>query len=142
MTDVSVVVVTYNGLPWVEQALASVVGHETIVVDNGSSDDTVSFVRERFPEVELVEEENLGLAHGWNTGVARTSGRYVLLLNADAWLDPGALDALVEFADAGQAMYLLHHRPGFTAPPAAGGTIHRSALRPNGHGPTTKLTVC
>jgi GT2 family glycosyltransferase len=100
MTDVSVVVVTYNGLPWLEQALTSVRGHETIVVDHGSSDDTVSFVRERFPEVEVVEEENRGLAYGWNTGIARTSGRYVLLLNADAWLDEGAVEQLTAFADA------------------------------------------
>jgi N-acetylglucosaminyl-diphospho-decaprenol L-rhamnosyltransferase len=100
MTDVSVVVVTYNGLPWVEQALASVGGHETIVVDHGSSDDTVSFVREQFPEVEVVEQENRGLACGWNTGIERTSGRYVLLLNADAWLDDGAVDQLAAFADA------------------------------------------
>src|SRR5260370_3848407 len=100
MTDVSVVVVTYNGLPWLEQALTSVRGHETIVVDHGSSDDTVSFVRERFPEVEVVEEENRGLAYGWNTGIARTSGRYVLLLNAGAWLDEGAVEQLTAFADA------------------------------------------
>ena len=75
-------------------------GFETVVVDHGSSDGTVPFVRERHPEVELVEEENRGLAFGWNTGVERTSGRYVLLLNSDAWLDEGALDALVTFADS------------------------------------------
>ena len=100
MSDVSVVVVTYNGLPWVEQALESVRGHETVVVDHGSTDGTVAFVRERFPEVEVVEQENRGLAYGWNAGIARTAGRYVLLLNSDAWLDDGALDALVAFADA------------------------------------------
>ena len=70
------------------------------MVDHGSSDGTVSFVRERFPEVEVVEQENRGLAYGWNTGIARTSGRYVLLLNSDAWLDDGALDQLASFADA------------------------------------------
>ena len=100
MSDVSVVVVTYNGLPWVEQALASVGGHETIVVDHGSIDGTVQLVRDRYPDVQLVEEENRGLAFGWNTGVEHTSGRYVLLLNSDAWLDEGSLDALVAFADA------------------------------------------
>ena len=100
MSDVSVVVVTYNGLPWVEQALASVQGVETVLVDNGSSDGTVDVVRARFPEVVVVEQENRGLAAGWNAGVAQTSGRYVLLLNSDAWLDAGALDALVAFADA------------------------------------------
>jgi N-acetylglucosaminyl-diphospho-decaprenol L-rhamnosyltransferase len=100
VSDVSVVVVTYNGLPWLERALDSVRGHQAIVVDHGSSDGTVQLVRDRYPDVQLVEEENRGLAFGWNTGVAHTSGRYVLLLNSDAWLDDGALDALVAFADA------------------------------------------
>jgi N-acetylglucosaminyl-diphospho-decaprenol L-rhamnosyltransferase len=93
-------VVTYNALPWVEQCLESVRGVETVVVDHGSSDDTVAFVRERFPGVVVVEQENKGLAAGWNAGIARTRGRYVLLLNADAWLDEGALDDLVRYADA------------------------------------------
>jgi GT2 family glycosyltransferase len=100
MSEVSVVVVAYNAMPWLEQCLESVRGVETVVVDHGSTDGTLELVRERFPEVALVEEENRGLAFGWNTGIARTDGRYVLLLNADAWLDPGALDALVAFADA------------------------------------------
>ena len=100
MSDVSVVVVTHNGLPWIEQALASVRGVETVLVDNGSADGTAAFVHERFPDVVVLEQENRGLAAGWNSGIARTSGRYVLLLNSDAWLDEGALDALVAFADA------------------------------------------
>ena len=99
-TDASVVVVTYNALPWLEHCLESVRGVETVVVDHGSSDGTVDFVRERFPQVEVVEEENRGLAFGWNAGIARTRGRYVLLLNADAWLDQGALETLVAYADA------------------------------------------
>jgi hypothetical protein len=100
MSDVSVVVVTFNARPWIEQSLESVRGRETVVVDHGSSDGTVAYVRERFPEVDLLEEENRGLAYGWNAGMARTSGRYVLLLNADAWMHGGAVDALVAFADA------------------------------------------
>jgi GT2 family glycosyltransferase len=100
MMDVAVVVVTYDALPWLEQCLESVRGVETVVVDHGSSDGTVAFVRERFPEVVVVEQENKGLAAGWNAGIARTHGRYVLLLNSDAWLDDGALDALVAYADA------------------------------------------
>jgi N-acetylglucosaminyl-diphospho-decaprenol L-rhamnosyltransferase len=100
MSDVSVVVVAYNAMPWLEQCLESVRGVETVVVDHGSTDGTLELVRERFPEAALVEEENRGLAFGWNTGIERTAGRYVLLLNADAWLDPGSLDALVAFADA------------------------------------------
>jgi N-acetylglucosaminyl-diphospho-decaprenol L-rhamnosyltransferase len=100
VSDVAVVVVTYNGLPWLEQCLESVRRRETVVVDNGSRDGTVAFVRERFPDVVVVEQENRGLAAGWNVGVAHTTGRYVLLLNSDAWLHEGALDALVRCADA------------------------------------------
>ena len=100
MTDVGVVVVTYDALPWLEQCLQSVRGVATVVVDHGSTDGTVELVRSRFPAVELVEEENRGLAFGWNTGIGRTTGRYVLLLNSDAWLDEDALERLVGFADA------------------------------------------
>ena len=99
MTDVAVVVVTYNALPWLEQCLESVRDVPTVVVDNGSSDGTVAVVRARCPSVELGEQETLGLASGWNAGIARTDSRYVLLLNSDAWLDAGSLDALVAFAD-------------------------------------------
>ena len=100
MSDVSIVVVTYNALPWLEQALESVRGYETVVVDHESTDGTVELVRDRFPDVRLVRQENRGLAYGWNTGVRETSGRYVLLLNSDAWMDDGAVDALAAFADA------------------------------------------
>ena len=45
-------------------------GVETVVVDNGSTDGTVDVVRERFPDVRVVEQENVGLAAGWNAGMA------------------------------------------------------------------------
>jgi GT2 family glycosyltransferase len=100
VSDVSVVVVTYNALPWVERALESVRGHETVVVDHESTDGTVELVTTQFPTVKLMREENRGLAYGWNTGIRETTGRYLLLLNSDAWLDAGAVDALASFADA------------------------------------------
>jgi N-acetylglucosaminyl-diphospho-decaprenol L-rhamnosyltransferase len=93
---VSVVVVTYNALPWIEQCLASVPGQELIVVDNGSSDGTPAFVRERFPRALVIEQENRGLAAGWNRGLAVASGDYHLLLNADAWVVGDGLRRLVE----------------------------------------------
>jgi N-acetylglucosaminyl-diphospho-decaprenol L-rhamnosyltransferase len=93
------VVVTYDALPWVEPCLDSLRGVETVVVDNGSRDGTVAFVRDRYPDVRLIEAENRGLGAGWNIGLRSTESRYALLLNADAWLVPGALDRLVAFAD-------------------------------------------
>ncbi|MCS7006821.1 MAG: glycosyltransferase family 2 protein [Thermoleophilia bacterium] len=98
--DVAVVVVTYDALPWIEPCLESVSGVPTVVVDHGSRDGTVALVRERFPDVQVVEQRNLGLAAGWNRGISETESRYVLLLNADAWLVGDALERLVAFADA------------------------------------------
>ena len=100
MADVSVVVVTYNALPWVEQALESVRGNETIVVDHGSTDGTLELVRERFPEARVVEEENKGLGGGSNAGMRLASGDWFLLLNSDAWAKEGALEQLLAFGEA------------------------------------------
>jgi GT2 family glycosyltransferase len=100
MADVAVVVVTYDALPWLEQCLESVRGLPTVVVDHGSTDGTVALVRARFPEVRLLEQENLGLASGWNRGIDATESRWVLILNADAWLVGDALDRLVAIGEA------------------------------------------
>src|SRR5437764_12881982 len=97
--DVAVVVVTYDALPWLEPCLASVEEYETVVVDHGSTDATLDLVRERFPRVRVLERENRGLAAGWNAGIAATSSRYVLLLNADAWALQDAVERVVSFAD-------------------------------------------
>jgi N-acetylglucosaminyl-diphospho-decaprenol L-rhamnosyltransferase len=97
--DVSVVVVTWNALPWLEQCLESVRGREIVVVDNGSTDGTVEFVRERFPEVRLIEQENKGMGGGNNAGMRAADGRYFFLLNSDAWVVDDALERLIEFAD-------------------------------------------
>jgi len=97
--DVTAIVVTHNAVPWLERCLDSVRGAEAVVVDNESSDGTVELVRQRFPDVRLVEQENLGLAAGWNAGMAIATGRYFLILNADAWLTEGSLQRLVAFAD-------------------------------------------
>jgi N-acetylglucosaminyl-diphospho-decaprenol L-rhamnosyltransferase len=98
--DVAAVVVTYDALPWLERCLDSLREVDTVVVDNGSRDGTVAFVRERYPAVRVVEAENRGLGAGWNIGLRETSSRYALLLNADAWLLEDALERLVSFADA------------------------------------------
>ena len=98
--DVSVVVVTWNARPYIERCLASVEGHETIVVDNGSTDGTAAFVRERFPSVRVIEQENRGMGGGNNTGMRAAGGRYAFLLNSDARVEGDGLRQLVAFADA------------------------------------------
>jgi GT2 family glycosyltransferase len=90
------VVVTYNALPWLERCLASLDGLETVIVDNGSTDGTLEAIR-RFP-VQLLQQENRGLAAGWNAGIAATTAPYVLVMNSDAWLVGDAAARLVAFA--------------------------------------------
>lgn len=101
MDDVVAVVATYNAMPWIEQCLASLEGTRTVVVDNGSGDDTVAFVRDRFPGVRLVEQENVGLAAAWKRGLEESPpSRWALIVNADAWLVGDALERLVAVGDA------------------------------------------
>jgi GT2 family glycosyltransferase len=125
--DVAAVVVTYDALPWIERCLESVAGTPTVVIDNGSTDGTVALVRERFPEARLVEAENRGLGAGWNVGIRATASRYVLILNADAWLLGDALERLVGFADS---------RPRLADPLSARRAQGRDRRRaPGGEGP-------
>jgi len=100
MADVSIVVVTYNALPWIERCLESVRDHETIIVDHGSTDGTLELVRRRFPQARLIEEGNTGLGAGSNTGMRVASGSYFLLLNSDAWAVGDAVEQLAAFAEA------------------------------------------
>jgi len=101
MVDAAVVITTHNALPWIEQSIESVAGTETVVVDNDSGDDTVAFVRERYPEVRVVEQANRGLAAGWKKGLEQIPpSRWVLILNADAWMAKGALERMVAIGDA------------------------------------------
>jgi GT2 family glycosyltransferase len=98
----SVIIVNYNGRHLLEECLTSVLAQaypsfEIVLVDNGSSDGSAPFVRERFPDVRLVEAgENLGFAGGNNLGVERSTGEYVVLLNNDTIVAPGWLSALVD----------------------------------------------
>lgn len=82
------------------QTVRSETPAETVVVDNGSSDGTPRMVREEFPEARLiVDPENPGYGGAANRAVAATSAPYVLLLNGDTRLTPGALAALAGHLD-------------------------------------------
>jgi len=98
--SVSVVIPTWNGRAMLDLALVSLERQslaplEVIVVDNGSTDGTVEWLRERRPRVEVVAlEENAGFAAGVNRGLERARGEYVALVNNDVELDPDFLREL------------------------------------------------
>ena len=111
MTDLSIVLLTWNGRELALACLASLeralrgpdaaLAVETLVVDNGSRDGTVAAVRERFPWAEVIAlPRNLGFAAGNNAGLARAGGRHVVLLNNDTEVLPGCFEACVAFLDA------------------------------------------
>lgn len=98
MTGMAVVVVNFNTRELLRNCLASVLLEEpaeVVVVDNGSADDSRALVRNGFPGVLLISEpRNPGFGAAANRGVAACGAPYVLLLNADTRLEPGALRAL------------------------------------------------
>jgi GT2 family glycosyltransferase len=74
---------------------------EVFVVDNASQDNSVALIREQFPWVQLVEnQQNIGFAPANNQAYQRSTGRYVLLLNSDTRVHTNAMTALLDFMEA------------------------------------------
>lgn len=105
MSRVAVVIPNWNGAAWLPETLSALRDQtyrdfDVVMVDNGSSDESVDLVRTGYPEVSCVLlEENVGFAAGVNAGIRATDSEYVVLLNNDAVPEPGWLAALVENLD-------------------------------------------
>ncbi len=104
--DLSVVIVNWNTRDLLAQCLSSIYIYppvdefEVLVVDNLSSDGSVQMVRERFPQVRLIQNtENVGFARANNQAILESTGRYVLLLNPDTEILPDALLTLLDFIE-------------------------------------------
>ncbi len=107
MPLVSIVILNWNTRDLLLQCLEEVfatkgsIDCEVIVADNASTDDSVSTVQARFPQVRIIQnKENAGFARGNNIGVAGCTGKYALILNTDSFLQPGALAELVRAAES------------------------------------------
>jgi N-acetylglucosaminyl-diphospho-decaprenol L-rhamnosyltransferase len=104
--DLSIVIVNWNVKELLERCLTALTACrapacEIIVVDNSSSDGSPEMVRKQFAHVRLIASDaNLGFAGANNLGVATSTGRYLLLLNPDTEVGPGALEAMVTYMDA------------------------------------------
>jgi GT2 family glycosyltransferase len=103
---VTVVIPNWNGKRFLKLCLGSLrdqsfTDFETLLVDNGSTDDSRSFVEEHFPEVQVIPlGENRGIAAAFNAGIKASKTKYVVLLNNDTEQDQDWLGALVRAADS------------------------------------------
>lgn len=99
---VSIVIINWNGIRDLKDCLPSLrkVKYpkiEIILVDHGSKDGSIEYVKKNFPKVKLIEaKKNLGFALGNNVGYEKTKGEYVLILNNDTVVENDFLDYLVE----------------------------------------------
>ncbi|ABX07725.1 glycosyl transferase family 2 (plasmid) [Herpetosiphon aurantiacus DSM 785] len=100
--DVSIIIVSYNSQDDLVECLDSVIQacpdqtrYEILVVDNDSQDASRLVVQQQYPMVRLLENSNTGYAGGNNYGAAMARGEYLLFLNPDTVVMPGAIDALV-----------------------------------------------
>ena len=103
MSDVAIVILNLNGRRWLDDCLASLskltIPAEVVIADNGSTDGSVDYVRERFPAVRLLDlGTNLGFAAGYNRALAGVDHPWCVLLNNDATLEPTWLENLLAVA--------------------------------------------
>jgi len=105
--DISVVIVNYNTAHLLGELFATLeasrgaLKRQVIVVDNASRDGSVDILRTKFSNVELIENPtNVGFGRANNQALPWIRGRYVLLLNTDAFMAPDTLHTTVDFMNA------------------------------------------
>ncbi|MEZ4767601.1 MAG: glycosyltransferase family 2 protein [Caldilineales bacterium] len=123
----SVVIVNWNVCDLLRRCLASIAGSddliltgaarggvarrwsaEVIVVDNASGDGSLAMLASEFPSVQVIaNKENAGFTRANNQGLAASRGRYILFLNPDTELAPGALSLMLQYAEAHPAAGIL-----------------------------------
>lgn len=116
---ISVVTRTHNSAEYVGRSLESIQAqtidddrYEHVVIDDGSTDDTVETVREHPADVRLIETEHTGAMETLNAGVGATRGRYLIVLDADDTFEPSALERLyetIETTDDADFVYSDYH---------------------------------
>src|SRR5690349_5225770 len=134
----SIIVVSWNGMRHLPACLAALEpqlppGAELVLVDNGSSDGMAAWARQTYPHARVIAlPENLGFAGGVNAGLRAARGELLMLLNDDAFAEPGFVAALLAALEhdpglgAAGAVLLFDHRPDLVA--SAGIRVRRDGL--------------
>jgi GT2 family glycosyltransferase len=140
VNKVAVVILNWNGMKMLEQFLPSVIAHSSnatiYVIDNASTDQSVKLVKEHFPSVHIiVNEENNGYSSGYNAGLKHIDAAYYVLLNSDVEVKPNWLEPIIKMMDedrsiaACQPKILSYHdKSMFEYAGAAGGFIDKDGF--------------
>lgn len=108
MSKLAVVILNWNGRKFLEQFLPILLKTlpdyaEAVVCDNASTDDSVVFMQEHFPQVRLLQNErNEGFARGYNLALERVEAQYYCLLNSDIEVTEGWIEPVIEQMDANE----------------------------------------
>ncbi len=105
LTSVAIVILNWNGRSFLETFLPSVLSTtfpvRVIVADNASSDDSISFVENSYPEIEVIRlDRNYGFAKGYNEALAVVNTDYYVLLNSDVEVSPGWLEPIINLFES------------------------------------------
>jgi len=137
MTKIAIVILNWNGIGFLRRFMPCVTEYssseqvEVWVADNGSTDGSMGFLRDRFPEVMLLEfDRNYGFAGGYNKALAEIKAEYYILLNSDVMVTPGWTEPLLQAMENDKSIAAcmpkikdLNRREYFEYAGAAGGYI-------------------
>src|SRR5688572_21147300 len=104
--DLSIIIVSWNTLEVLKECLKRIAASrdtlekEILLVDNGSEDGTAAYVKEHYPQVVLIESPvNLGFIRANNLAYKNARGKYILMLNSDAFIAAHTLQETVDFME-------------------------------------------
>lgn len=136
LPSVAIVILNWNGRSYLEKFLPSVLSsdyenYRVVVADNASTDNSINFLKEQFPQVELIIlSQNFGFAKGYNEALKKVKADYYVILNSDVEVTPAWLNPVIELleneerAAACQPKILSYHNKNyFEYAGAAGGWI-------------------
>lgn len=110
MKKIAVVILNWNGKDFLEKFLPSVTSYsndftEIIVADNASTDDSINFIKNNYPDIKLIiNKKNYGFAKGYNEALKKVNAEYVVLLNSDVEVTPHWIEPVIELMDADKSI--------------------------------------
>ena len=106
MKKTTAIIVNWNDKDVIGECIQSILNQDRseidiIVSDNGSDDGSIEFIREEFPSIQIISNnENIGFGSGVNRGFSVAKGDYLIFLNSDLQLDPKCIGTLARFLDS------------------------------------------